>query len=301
MTLQKKATVVSSSVAAFLTLIKFAVGLLSGSVAVLASAVDSILDMFVSLFNYFAITNSEKPADDEFNYGRGKIEALASVIEGVIISMSGLFLLYTAVKKYLAEESSTYLDISLIVMVVSLFITVGLVTFLNSVAKKTNNMVIKADALHYKTDVWVNGAVLISLVVVYFTGYEIVDIIIGGSIAIYIIYSAYELIEEGVLVLLDRALDEDIAKGIVNIISKESMVNDHHFLKTRTAGNDNFVEVHLVFDCLISLMEAHKASDRIENKIQKLDTTKNWVINIHLDPYDDSDINNQENSIIEKI
>ncbi len=104
MTLQKKATIVSSSVAAFLTLMKFAVGLLSGSVAVLASAVDSILDMFVSLFNYFAITNSEKPADDEFNYGRGKIEALASVIEGVIISMSGLFLLYTAVKKYFSGE-----------------------------------------------------------------------------------------------------------------------------------------------------------------------------------------------------
>jgi len=293
MTLQKKATIVSSSVAAFLTLMKFAVGLLSGSVAVLASAVDSILDMFVSLFNYFAITNSEKPADDEFNYGRGKIEALASVIEGVIISMSGLFLLYTAIKKYFSNGTSSYLDVSLIVMIISLFITIGLVAYLNAVAKKTNNMVIKADALHYKTDVWVNGAVLFSIIAVYFTGYEIVDIVIGGAISIYIIYSAYELIEEGVLVLLDRALDEDVSKEIVTIIKNEQLVNDHHFLKTRTAGNDNFVEVHLVFDCLISLMEAHKASDRIEDKIKQLDDTKHWVINIHLDPYDDSDINNR--------
>lgn len=298
MTLQRKATIVSTSVAAFLTLIKFVIGIMSGSVAVLASAVDSILDMFVSIFNYFAISNSEKPADNTFNYGRGKIEALASVIEGVIITMSGLFLLYTAIKKYFSGETSSYLNQSLIIMVISLFVTILLVTYLNSVAKKTNSMVIKADALHYKTDVWVNGSVLISLVVVYITSWEIVDILIGGAISIFIIYSAYELIEDGVLVLLDRALDEETAEKIVTIIENEKQVNDHHFLKTRTAGHDNFVEVHLVFNCLISLMEAHRATDRIEEQIKQLDKSRNWIINIHLDPYDDSDINNQENSII---
>ena len=299
MTLQRKATIVSSSVAAFLTLLKFVVGILSGSVAVLASAVDSILDMFVSVFNYFAISNSEKPADETFNYGRGKIEALASVIEGVIISMSGLFLLYTAVKKYFTQTSSTYLDISLIVMIISLFVTLMLVAYLNAVAKKTDSMVIKADALHYKTDVWVNGAVLISLVAVSLTGWEIIDIIVGGGISIFIIYSAYELIEEGILVLLDRALDEELLADIEKTFTTEKVVNDYHFLKTRTAGNDIFVEVHLVYDCLISLMEAHRAADRIEERIKTLDDKKHWVINIHMDPYDDSEINNKENSIIE--
>ena len=87
---EKKATIVSSSIAFILTMLKLTVGILSGSVAVLASAVDSILDLFVSIFNYFAITNSEKPADSQFNYGRGKIEALASVVEGTIITISGL-------------------------------------------------------------------------------------------------------------------------------------------------------------------------------------------------------------------
>jgi cation diffusion facilitator family transporter len=293
MTLQKKATVVSSSVAAFLTLIKLAIGIASGSVAVLASAVDSILDMFVSLFNYFAISNSEKPADEHFNYGRGKIEALASVIEGVIITMSGLFLLYTAIKKYFTGETSQYLDTSLLVMVISLFVTIGLVAYLNAVARKTNNMVIKADALHYKTDVWVNAAVLFSLTIVYFTSWEIVDVLVGAAISIFIIYSAYELIEEGVLVLLDRSLDEEVSEDIIKIFKTEKQVNDYHFLKTRTAGQNNFVDVHLVFDCLITLMEAHRVSDRIEEKIEKLDTNKNWIINIHLDPYDDSEINNQ--------
>jgi len=298
MTLQKKATVVSSSVAAFLTLIKLAIGIMSGSVAVLASAIDSILDMFVSLFNYFAISNSEKPADKYFNYGRGKIEALASVIEGVIITLSGLFLLYTAITKYFSNEVSTYLDISLIVMIISLFITIGLVAYLNAVAKKTNNMVIKADALHYKTDVWVNAAVLISLVAVYFTKYEIIDIVIGAGISLFIIYSAYELIEDGILVLLDRALSEETAKDIEEIFQNDENVNDYHDLKTRNVGDNNYVDVHLVFDCIITLMSAHKISDKIEDKIRKLDIDKNWIINIHMDPYDDSEINNQENSII---
>ena len=183
-------------------------------------------------------------------------------------------------------------------MIISLFITIGLVAYLNAVAKKTNNMVIKADALHYKTDVWVNAAVLISLVAVYFTKYEIIDIVIGAGISLFIIYSAYELIEDGILVLLDRALSEETAKDIEEIFQNDENVNDYHDLKTRNVGDNNYVDVHLVFDCIITLMSAHKISDKIEDKIRKLDIDKNWIINIHMDPYDDSEINNQENSII---
>ncbi|AXH15366.1 cation diffusion facilitator family transporter [Malaciobacter mytili] len=294
MTLQKKATLISSSVAALLTLIKLIIGIASGSVAVLASAIDSILDMFVSIFNYFAISNAEKPADKTFNYGRGKIEALASVIEGTIITISGLFLLYQAVKKALTNEVSQYLDISLMVMGISLVITISLVLYLNYVAKKTNSMVIKADALHYKTDVYTNIAVLISLVLVNLTGYEIVDIIVGGFIALFIIYSAYELIRDGILILLDRAVEDEIVLKIEKIINSNERINTYHLLKTREAANQTFVEVHLVFDCLITLMEAHKVSDKIENEIKKLDEKRDWVINIHMDPYDDFKLNKEK-------
>lgn len=288
MTLQKKATLVSSSVAAILTLIKLIIGIFSGSVAVLASAIDSVLDMFVSVFNYFAISNAEKPADKTFNYGRGKIEALASVIEGTIITLSGVFLLYEAVKKYFTTQTSQYLEISLIVMVISLIITIGLVTYLNYVSKKTNNMVIKADALHYKTDVYSNIAVLGSLILVKLTSYEIIDVIVGASIAIYIIYSAYELISDGVLILLDRAVDKKIVEEIKNIITSSSKrVTTYHLLKTREAANQTFVDVHIVFDKEILLLEAHKISDNIEDKIKDIDKSRDWIINIHLDPYDD--------------
>ncbi|MGD9555239.1 MAG: cation diffusion facilitator family transporter [Arcobacteraceae bacterium] len=293
MTKQKKATVVSTSVAAFLTLSKLIVGIASGSVAVLASAVDSVLDMFVSIFNYFAINNSEKPADENFNYGRGKIEALASVIEGTIITVSGLFLFYQAIKKAISGETSSYLDVSLIVMIISLCITILLVLYLNKVAKQTNSMVVKADALHYKTDVYSNIAVLASLVLVHLTNYEIFDVIVGGGIALYIIYSSYELIKEGVLVLLDRAVEETLVEKIKEILLSEKEINAYHLLKTREAGHQTFVDVHLVFDCLITLMGAHKVADRIEDKIKQLDTQREWIITIHMDPYDDLEIDKE--------
>ncbi len=288
MTLQKKATVISSAVATVLIAIKLITGIMSGSVALLASAIDSVLDLIVSAFNYFAISKSEKPADDVFNYGRGKIEALAAVIEGTVVTTSGLFILYEAIKKVIIDEPIKLLDTSIIDMLISLFITIALVVFLNFVAKKTKNMVIKSDALHYKTDVYTNGAILVSLALISLTGIGIIDSIMGAAIALYIIYSAYEIIKDGVYVLLDASLDEKIVNEIKNILKNEPGVNDYHYLKTRKSGKTNFVDVHIVLTPHISLLEAHTIADKVEEKIALLDKEDDWVVTIHLDPYDDS-------------
>ena len=290
MTLQKKATVVASLTSSLLIMIKLTIGILSGSVAVLASAIDSVLDLIISLFNFFAVTKSEQPADSKFNYGRGKIEALAAVIEGTVITMSGIYIFYAAIKKYLDGDKTEMLGISIIVMIVSLVITIALVIYLNMVARKTNSLVIKSDALHYKTDIYTNAAILISLVLVNASGFEVIDSIVGGLIALYIIYSAYEIIQEGVYVLLDGALDEEVVLGIKGVIGSEMGVTGFHFLRTRHSANTNFVDVHLVFTPDVLLLDAHRASDRIEDKIKELDKENDWVMNIHLDPYDDSHI-----------
>lgn len=294
MTLQKKATIISSSVAVTLVVIKLIVGIISGSVAVMASAIDSGLDLAVSLFNLFAVSNAEKPADKTFNYGRGKIEAIAAVIEGVVITLSGFFIFYEAIQKILHQEPVTHLSASIIVMVISLIMTGALVLFLNHVANITQNMVIKSDALHYKTDLLSNGSILVSLIVIYFTDFYLIDAILGILIAIYIVYSAFELIQDGVLVLLDASLDEDIVAKIKEVIQNEPGVNDYHWLRTRKAGNDYFVDVHLVFTPEILLLEAHRIADNVEAKIKTIDPKANWLINIHLDPYDDSDVNIEE-------
>ena len=289
MTLQKKATVISSASALFLTLVKLVIGIMSGSVAVLASAIDSIMDMFVSIFNFFAISKSEQPADDKFNYGKGKIEALAAVIEGSVIATSGLFILYQSIKKAYIGETTNYLGVSIIVMLISVATTFLLVRFLENVAKKTDSMVIKSDALHYKTDLYTNGGILLSLLLVSVSGIEIIDSITGAIIAIYVLYSSYELLKEGVLNLLDIALEDEIVEQIKKHILSSKEINDYHYLKTRKSGNTNFVDVHIVFkDSQISLLKAHTISDEIEYKIRSLDSENEWAITIHLDPYDDS-------------
>jgi len=293
MSLEKKATLVASSVATLLIFIKLIVGIASGSVAVLASAIDSMMDVGVSLFNYFALQNSEKEADEQFNYGRSKIEPIASVIEGVVITLSGLYILYASVLKIIDEHTTVYVEESIGIMIFSLLITTLLVVYLGKVAKETGNMVIKADALHYKTDVLSNGAIIISLIVVHFSGWHLVDALMGVAIALYVIYSAYELIHDGVLMLMDAALEDESVEEIKNILAS-SNITDYHWLKTRKSGKDNFVTVHLVFHVQISLLDAHRISDEVEAKIRAIDYKSKWHFAIHLDPYDDSEINEED-------
>lgn len=287
-TAEKKAILVSSCVAAMLVVTKATVGLLSGSVAVLASAIDSALDLAVSAFNYFAISRSEKPASERFNYGLGKVEGLAATIEGAIIIASGLFILYKAINKALLGSGTTHLEISMGVMLFSLLITALLVAYLNRTAKATNNLVVKADAMHYRTDLFANAGVLVSLLLVKLTDNHLIDAFVGAIIAVYIIFSAYDILREGILNLLDVALDEQMVEQIKTIITDEKDVNSYHVLRTRKAGNNHFVDAHLVFQSGILLDTAHDAADHIEGEIAKLDDRAHWVFNLHLDPVDDS-------------
>jgi len=294
MRLEKKATVVSTSVAALLVVMKMTVGVLSGSIAVLASAIDSFLDLTVSLFNYFALHNAEKDPDEQFHYGRSKMEPLAAVIEGTIVSLSALFILYEALVKIAHPREMAHMSESIAVMIASFIITAFLVAFLNYVAKKTKNMVIKADALHYKTDLFSNGAVLMALVLISYTAEELIDPVLGIGIAIYMIYSAIPIIKEGVLMLLDAALPEEDIEQIKEIIKSEPVITNYHYLQTRESGSHVFISVHAVFNVSISLYDAHLIADRVEAKIKDLFEDKKTHILIHMDPYDDSEINEEE-------
>lgn len=289
MYLEKKATLISTIVAFLLVTFKLTVGIISGSVAVLASAIDSLLDMVVSLFNYFALHNSGKEADENFNFGRRKLEPLAAVIEGTIISLSALFILYTAISKMVQGSVIEHLDISIGVMVASLVITAGLVFFLNYIAKKTGNMVIRADALHYKTDLLSNGAVVVSLVFISFTEYTFIDPLLGVGISIYMIYSAYPLIKEGILMLLDAALDSESVAKINDVLNSQIDINSYHDLRTRQSGSDIYLSVHIVFSISTSLYDAHMVGDKIELALKNLFPENNVYALIHLDPYDDSE------------
>lgn len=293
MRIEKKATLISSSTAALLVTIKMIVGIMSGSIAILASAIDSFLDLLVSIFNYFALHQSEKKADAQFNFGRGKLEAIAAVMEGTIISISGLFILYNAIEKLLHPKAIAYMDISLIVMGISIVLTGFLVLFLVHIAKKTGNLVIRADALHYQTDLYTNAAILIALGIIQFTDFEIIDPILGIAIAIYMVYSAYPIIKEGFLMLMDIALEPKEIKKIEHYLAQLQEINGSHHLTTRRSGSDIFITVHVVFNISISLYDAHRISDQIEEGLQMLFKDERVHSIIHMDPYDDSDVNDE--------
>lgn len=294
MRIEKKATLISSSVALILVTLKLTVGIISGSVAVLASAIDSLLDLVVSAFNYFALHNSDKEPDEKFNFGRRKLEPLAAVIEGTIISMSALFILYEAISRMVQGSVISHLQASLGVMIASIAITAGLVLFLNSIAKQTGNMVIKADALHYQTDLLSNGAILASLAFIALTDYTFVDPLLGIAISAYMLYSAFPLIKEGIMMLLDAALDPESVRKIQLILDNEEAINSYHDLRTRQSASEIHISVHIVFNVSTSLFDAHQVGDRIEYAFINLFPDNTVHPLIHLDPYDDSNANGRE-------
>ncbi len=288
MKLEKKATIISLTVAFTLTLIKLFIWITSASVAVLSSAIDSLLDFFVSAFNFLAVKNADKEMDETFNYGRWKIEALATFIEWIIINISGLFILYKSISKLINKEELAELPSSIIVMIISVLLTGALVKYLDNVEKKTKNIVIKADKLHYKMDLYTNFWILASLIIIHFTNFYFIDGIVWVLISIYVIYSAFEITKQWFLLLLDVALPEEEVKKIKETIKNCKKITDYHFLRTRSSWKYKFLSVHLVFNKEIKLLDAHDISDTVEAKIRELDKSKTWVINIHLDPYDDS-------------
>ncbi len=283
-----QATVVATAVALGLVLLKLTVGIGSGAMVLIASAVDSGLDFLVSLFNHFAVRSAERPSDHRFNYGFGKIEALASFVEGLVIALSSAVIVFSAVLKIMRGDQLSHPNIAIIVTVLSTLITAGLVIYLRRVGQRTESLVLRADALHYQMDLYTNLAILAALVVIGQTGWYLIDPLLSVGIAVYIFVTSLKLIREGLDMLLDHSLPAELLERIEQAIAETSTsINSFHQLKTRRSAQTNFVEVHLVFNRQISLLEAHRISDEVERRIERLEES-HWVINCHLDPIDDS-------------
>ncbi|CUU74975.1 cation diffusion facilitator family transporter [Campylobacter hyointestinalis] len=283
------APVVAGAVAIILAIVKFIVGITSGSLAVLSSAIDSMLDCLVSALNYFALKKSNANPNDKFNFGYGKVEALVALFEGAFIVGIAVFICYSSVQKLLNGAKSVETTSAMLVMVISMVLTGLLVLYLRMVYKKTGNLIIKADALHYKTDLLTNLAIFIALFVIWITGYDVVDAIFGIVVSIYIAFSAFGLLKEGVYILLDGALPSDVVRAIIDILNSKEDVKSYHYLKTRKSGEKSFFSVHLVFDPNISLSKAHKVADDIESDIKSKFSTQKWVFDTHFDIEDDRD------------
>lgn len=288
--LQRLAVIVAGTTAFLLAIIKFIAGIASGSVSVLSSAIDSMLDLLVSALNFFALRKSQAKPNDKFNFGYTKLEAIAAMFEGILIVGIGVFIFYESILKFRAGEVELNIDLSLYVMIFSFAVTGALVAFLNFVAKKTKNLIIKADALHYKSDFFTNFGIILALVVIKFTGFTIIDAIFGIVISGYIVNSAISLMKESLGVLLDKALESTIVSQIEDIIKSKKEINSFHGLTTRKSSDICYMVVHLVFDKEILLVKAHEISNQIEYEIRDKFSEFRWEITTHLDPYDDRNL-----------
>ncbi|BCX79457.1 cation diffusion facilitator family transporter [Campylobacter sp. 19-13652] len=287
--LKKLAIISASATSVLLAVIKFIAGIASGSISVLSSAIDSMLDCLISVLNFFALKKSSDAPNARFNYGFGKIEALSSLFEGTFIIGVGIFIFYESVLKIVHGKEAVSVDIGLYIMLASMLITGALIAFLSHVAKLTNDLIIRTDALHYKSDLYTNAAIVIALIIIKFTGFWLIDPLLGIAASAYIIYSAIKLVKEGIFILLDAAISESEQQKIVQIILSFKQVLSFHYFKSRKSANTVFLSYHLVFQEGIALAKAHQISDQIIAQIKASFPDSEWIITPEFDPVDDSD------------
>ncbi|TDJ81455.1 cation diffusion facilitator family transporter [Campylobacter volucris] len=289
MNLAKIATISASISAIFLAIVKFVIGFTTGSVAILASAIDSLVDFVISILNFLALKKASQKSNNQYNFGYSKIEALMGLLEGFVIFIIGVYIFYESIVKIYHQERVDNLNLGIYVMVFALVVTFILVLFLSYVAKKTQSLIVESDCLHYKSDVLTNFFTLLALVIIYFTQFYIIDAIFGILVSFYIAFSSFKIIKKSLEFLMDKALDKEVVDWIQVCIQKHPEIISFHQLKTRQSPDKKYLSVHLVFCPIISLLNAHKIADDIEDEIRKNYKDDKWDIQIHLDPYDDSE------------
>ena len=275
------ATYASVSVAVFLITIKLIAWGRSDSVSLLATLVDSVLDAFASIINLIAVRHALTPADKEHRFGHGKAEALAGLSQSLFIAGSSLFLLLEAAQTFLNPAEIKHAFSGIAVMAISIIATLGLVSFQHYVIKKTRSVAIRADALHYKSDILVNCAVILALWLSTM-GLNIFDPIIGGLIACYILYSVWSIVSISLDQLMDRELSDEVRAKIKQLVLAHPQSRGIHDLRTRHSGTMTFIQFHLEIEDDLTLVHAHNVSDEIELELLKIYPDSEIII--HIDP-----------------
>lgn len=277
----KRATYASVSVAALLIVAKLVAWNLSGSVSLLATLIDSVLDAMASLVNLFAVRHALSPADREHRFGHGKAEALAGLAQAVLIAGSALFLMLEASQRLLAPLPLESVGMGMLVMLFSIGLTLALLSYQHRVIRLTDSTAIRADALHYRTDLLVNASVLLALGLSIW-GWPGFDALFAIGIALYILYSAWEIVMHAFEHLMDRELPDAERQEIKHIVREHPQVSGMHDLRTRRAGAATFIQLHLELDDELSLLQAHTISDEVEASIQQRFPAADVII--HIDP-----------------
>jgi ferrous-iron efflux pump FieF len=280
--LRRLATYASVTLAALLISVKFAAWLETGSVALLSSLVDSLLDAAASLVTLVAVRHAMTPADREHRFGHGKAEPLAVLGQSAFITGSAMLLLAEAVRRLITPVPVENAPAGIAVMIFSIVVTIGLVLFQRHVVRRTGSIAITADELHYRSDVVLNVSVIAALVLGSALDLPILDPLFGAAIGVWIVYSAVRLARLSLFQLMDHELSDDEREKIRAIAQSHPEVTAAHDLRTRIAGPTAFIQLHIEMDGAMSLIRAHEISDEVEAELRA--AYPHAEIIIHQDP-----------------
>ena len=264
-----------------LIILKIASGILSGSVSIISEAIHSSMDLIAAVIAFFSVRVSDNPPDSRHPYGHGKIENISGVIEAILIFIAAVWIIIEAVKKLLGEKIELdSIAIGSSVMIVSAVVNMIVSKKLYKVARETNSVALEADALHLKTDVFTSLGVAIGLGLIMITHIYWLDPIVAILVALFIIRESYLLLSKAFTPLLDTAWGEKDIHELEKTL-KHMDVN-YHDLRTRLAGNYRFVDIHIQIPEDVSVGNAHKYCDRIENELTG--NYENLTVTIHVEP-----------------
>lgn len=283
--LLRLATTASVATAVLLIVVKLFAYVLTDSISILSTLIDSLLDAAASFVNLIAVRHALVPADREHRFGHGKAEPLAAMAQAAFISGSGIFLMIEAVPRFFSPRALSHGDIGIGVMVFSIVATLALVTLQRHVIRRTGSLAISADRLHYTGDILVNGAVIVALLLTAWLGWTFVDPLFGICIAGYILYNAWQIARGALDMLMDRELPEDERARIRAVIDSHDGVLGIHDLRTRASGPQIFIQCHIELNGDQSLRQAHAIADAVEDDLRAAFPGAEVIV--HQDPYAD--------------
>lgn len=268
--LMRRATYASALVALLLIGAKLAAWLHDGSVALLASFVDSLMDGLASLVNLFAVRHALTPADDEHRFGHGKAEAIAGLGQGTLVAGSAVFLLYQSIQRLVTPEPVTQNIAGIGVMVFSILVTGALVLYQRRIVQHTGSLAISADRLHYIGDLATNLTVIAALLLATRADLAWIDAAAAIVVAAVIARSALDIVRGALDNLMDRELDDGDRSRILDVVRRHPGARALHDLRTRRSGLQVFIQFHLELDPEISLRAAHRITDEIETELRRM-------------------------------
>ena len=273
----------SIGAACFLAIFKISVGLITHSLSLIASALDSLMDVLVSTVNLIAVREADKPADREHLYGHGKIESLAGLFQSLIISVSGLYLVFESVRRLIRGVELTQLPLGIGVMAVSMALTFFLVLRLKRVLRETESIIVGTEMLHFTTDFLTNGGVIAALLLVRATGSSLWDLAVAFVIACYILKQSIGILRKSVDELLDRALPPEEQKEIEGIIlNYDPKIVGFHNLRTRKIGRQRFIDFHFEIRGEKNFERAHELTESLIKRIRERFPGSD--VTVHFDP-----------------